>query len=166
MSYVTEAIEAENEIVSSIGEEEFKSFLNLIKRPDGAREALAFQYENLDVLTPQTLEKYMGALSQYLIWITKYINELKSKRNKAESVYKKKLEEGFFKYSAELKQIKSMTEKEMIVKFHDQELVELQNHIDKMDASLTQYYNIPDTTNNLIQSIKKTYDSRIKERVI
>ncbi len=166
MSYVAEVIEEEKKLVSAIEDEEARSFLNLVKRPDGAKEALSFQYENLDTLTPEKLEKYMGALSQYLIWITKYLNTLKSKRHLANSYYNKKLSEGFFKFSEDLKQIKSMTEKEMYVKHNDLELEDLFWHIEKTDAVLSQYADSPDTINNLIQSIKKTYDSRIKERVI
>lgn len=166
MSYINEVIQKENLLLEELEKDQNDTFLRSVRRPDGAKEALEFQYENIDTLSTSTLEKYLGALSQYLIFVTKYVNILSAKKKVASSLYTRNLNKGFFINSEELKNVKSITEKEMIVKHKDESLLELQEHIDKIDAKLALYSNIPDTISSLIQSIKKVYDARNKETQI
>lgn len=161
MSYLLEVKQKEEEVVATIEEEEIESYLSRVTKPSGAEDALKFQYQELDTLTIQRLEKYLGALSQYLVYITKYINNLSSRRKVANSVYNRKLSHAIFKYSVNAK---SMTEKEMIAQQNDPGLYELLDHIESLDAKLALYNNIPDTLENIIQTIKKVYDARTKER--
>lgn len=163
MSYKEEVDIKINNLKKTLEEEQLASMLSLIKRPDGAKEALEFQYEELDSLSIKTLQKYLGALSQYLIYVTKYVNTLESKKKIASSFYNRKISEGYFKYSDELKNIKSVSEKEIYIKHEDKELNELLDSIENLEAKLVLYSNIPDTINNLIQTLKKVYDARIKE---
>ncbi len=165
MSYIKEVLERESALVAELDKEQEVSLLKLVERPDGAKDALKFQYEGLDTLMPKTLEKYLGALSQYLIYVTKYVNILSAKKKVATSFYNRKMNEAFFIYADKLKQIKSMSEKEMTVRQEDPNLVELQDHIDGLDAKLALYSGIPDTIEGLIQSIKKVYDSKVRERL-
>jgi hypothetical protein len=163
VSYIEEVKQKEKELFSTIEEEQIKSLLKEVIRPDGAKEALGVQYEHLDSMNRQTLERYIGALSQYLIYLTKYINMLGAKKSVNQSVYNRKLSEGFFRNSEELKLIKTIAEKEIFVKRTDPGLLELQDKIELIEAKLALYKDMPETINNLIQTIKKVYDARIKE---
>lgn len=163
--YMQEVLEKEKQLSIELEKEQESSFLKLVKRPDGAKEALEFQYEQLDSLNPKTLERYLGALSQYLIYVTKYVNILNSKRKLTYSTLSRKINEGLFLHSQELKALKSMTEKEIFVKQSDKDLAELEDYLDSMDAKLAVYSNIPDTIEGLINTIKKVYDSKKIERI-
>lgn len=164
--YIEEVVEQEKLLTIELGKEQEASFLGLVKRPDGAKEALEFQYEGLDTLSSKTLEKYLGALSQYLIFVTKYVNILSARKKIANSVFNRKLNAGYYLHSQEIKNLKSITEKEIYVKQADPDLIELEDYLGNMDAKMAIYSNIPDTINGLIQSIKKIYDARIRETLI
>ncbi len=163
MSYLTEVENKEKEAMAFLEEEENNLFLNRIKKSDYVEKVLSFQYEELDTLTIQTLGNYLGALSQYAIFIQKHINNFEARRKIAKSTYSRKLNSAIFRYS---EKAKSMTEKEMVAQENDVELFDLLDYIEKLDAKLSLYNNIPDTIEGLIQTIKKVYDAKRTERII
>ena len=162
MSYLDEVKEKEAKISLFLEQEETNLFLNLVKRSDFVKEVLAFQYEELDTLTLSRMEKFLGALNQYSIYVAKYINNFEARRKVAKAVYDRKLSIAIFKYS---EKAKSMTEKEMVAQENDKELFDILDHIQEIEAKLALYNNIPDKLESLIQTIKKVYDAKRTERI-
>ena len=162
MSYTDEAKAKVAALGVELEEEENTTILSKVRIPSMVEKVLSFQFENLDTLPITDLEKYLGTLSQYHIYINKYVNELYSKVKVSKSVYNRKLNQAVIAISASARA--TIKEREMQAINNNPELVELEDYVNTLDAKHTVYSNIPDTIGNLIQTIKKVYDARIRER--
>lgn len=160
---IEQLIEKEKKLEEDLNKEQQTNLLVFIKKPDGVKNALEYQYDTIDVLSTKTLEQYLGALSQYLVYINKYINILVSQKKTAVSFMSRKMSYAMYINGDSLKSLKSISEKEGFVKQKDPELLEVEEYIDTLDAKIALYNNIPDSVSNLIQTIKKIYDNRMRE---
>lgn len=162
MSYVDDVKVKEAELATELLEEENTTILSKVKIPSKIEKILSFQFEELDTLPPPSMESYLGALSQYHIYITKYVNEMHSRVKIAKAIYNRKLNQAII--ALDLSTKTTIKEREMQAINSDTELVGLEDYVNTLEAKYSVYSGIPDTINNLIQTIKKVYDARIRER--
>ena len=143
--------------------EEEKKIVSLHKvaKPSLIEKVFEFDYSYLDTLTEQELQKYLGALSQYLIYINKHINQLNIAKGAAEDEYKRLL--NMTVLSVDKKVFQTLEERKTEAQ-KDETVGELKQFVDKYSAQVAVYKNIPESINNLIQTIKKIYDAKIRER--
>lgn len=144
---IREALMAEEAIVPLKG----------IKMPGLIEEISSFDYSNLDTLSPAKLESYMGALSQYLIFLQKHVNQLKIGYDSATRTYQEAIQEESLK-----KDGKTMKEKEARASVME-EIRQAALEVQISKARLDKYEKVPDHFKELLQSIKKVYSARISE---
>lgn len=150
-----------DELREIVKEEKDKTSIDKITKPSIIEKVLSFDYSNLDSLDKSDLEKHMGALSQYLIFIHTYINQINIAKTCAQDEYKRALNLSIL--AVEKTKYKTITEKEMEAE-QDPEVKELKDHVRKLNARIAVHKNLPDSIEILIQTIKKAYDAKIRER--
>ncbi len=145
--------------------EEEKKIVSLDKvlKPSIIDEVLGFDYSFLDTMNFRQLEKYLGAMSQYLIFINKHINQVTVAKICAEDEFKRHLNIAVLSINS--KEFGTLEERKSEA-MKDENLLELKKHVDALNARIAVHKNIPESVSNLIQTIKKTYDARIKEKYI
>ena len=143
-----------------IDKEKKEVALEKIVKPSIIDTVLEFDYSRIDTLPLSVLEKYLGALSQYFIFINRYVNQLSIGANAARTRYEHHLNQKVL----EIKRT-GITVKEKIMEAEgDQDIIELRNMVEKFEARVSVYKNIPDAIELMIQTVKKVYDARIKEK--
>ncbi len=154
---LTEKIDSLRKVLE---EEKKVTSLDKVLKPSLVDEVLSFDYSYLDSLPLPRLINYMGALSQYLIYINKHINQLTVARDCAENEFKTALSINILyidkKQFATLEERKAESQK-------DEVLIELKKITERYDARVAENKNIPESINNLIQTLKKVYDSKVQE---
>lgn len=148
-----------NALRAVIQEERKSTSLDKITKPSIVEDVLAFDFSHIDSLSNSDLEKYLGALSQYLIYINKYINEISIAAGAVQRRYDYVLNQ---KILAIKKGGQTVKEKTMEAE-SDPDVLELSRMLEKFQARVAMYKNIPDAIEILVQTIKKVYDSRHKE---
>ncbi len=156
---VAEASAALNTLRNLIQEERKLTALDKVQKPSIVEDVLAFDFSNIDTLSNNNLEKYMGALSQYYIYISKYINEITIAANSVQRRYDFTINQ---KILSVKKNGQTVKEKTMEAE-GDPAIIELGAMLERFQARVAMYKNIPDSIELMIQSIKKVYDSRQKE---
>lgn len=148
-----------NNLRTVIAEERKSTSLEKVVKPSIIEEVLGFDYSHIDSLSNPKMEQYLGALSQYYIYISKYINEITIAANTVQRRYDYALNQ---KILAVKKSGQTVKEKTMEAE-GDGDIHELSNMLEKFQARVAMYKNIPDSIEMMVQTIKKVYDSRMKE---
>ncbi len=154
MSLVDEFQKQETKLGSIIEREDAR--LKII-RPTLVDEAISFDYSDLDTLPKETLEKYMGALSQYLIFLNRYVNILDVKHKLLKGLFDSYLDRKALEYEG-----KSDKERERKAKLANPEFGEAERIVFERQALLKLNERETDQIAELIKTIKKVYDVHTK----
>lgn len=136
--------------------------LEKVRKPDLTEKVMSFQYDHIDALGKLDLEQFLGALSQYHIFMVKYINQLSIAVTLADGVYERLLSLEVFSLPEEFKN-KTLAEKVRKAS-QDTDLEEVEDKLKELQARLALYKNMPETIKNLTDNVKKVYDTKYKEK--
>lgn len=133
------------------------SFQN-VKKPSKIEEILNFDFSDLDTLAIRDLEKFIGALSQYNVFYTRYVNIVTIYYIIAKEFYEKAVNQAAVG-------IDGKTVKERIVKAEkaNEEIQYLKSEVQRQEHRLAFHKNVPETIKEMIQTCKKVYDARRNE---
>ncbi len=149
---VREEVSSEHRVIS----------LDKVNKPSLVDEVMGFDYSLLDSLGENILKKYLGALSQHLVFLSRHINHLSAERDCAEEEFKKYQSIAILSID---KNVYKTLEERKAESMKDQSLTELKNVLDSLNTKLTAHKNSPEVITNLIQTIKKALDSKTKEKI-
>ncbi len=156
-----EELNSKLDILRKVLEEEKKVIcLDKILKPSMAEDVLGFDFSLLDTLDLKTLERYLGVLSQHLIFLNKHINQVTVAKVCAEDEFKRYLNIAILEIDN--KKFSTVEERKAEA-LKNESLLELKKHADTLNSRIIANKNIPESIENLIQTIKKVYDARIKE---
>lgn len=162
MTQIKEVMDAKLDALRKVLEKE-KEIVSLDKvlKPSLVDEVLGYDFSFLDTLSEQKISSYLGALSQYLIFLNKHINQVTVAKICAEEQFKSLLNVTVL--TIDSKKFTTLEERKTEA-LKDEALIELKKYSDDYNARIAVHKNMPESINNLIQTIKKVYDARIKEK--
>lgn len=161
MTYI-EDLEKKIDRLKEIAEAEKNEVLIVkVKKPSRLEEFLSFDYSQVDTLQGHQLEQYLGGLSQYLIYLNKYINQLTIAYLTSKGFYESALSKESLKY----KDLKTISDRQTQAIADNPELEKINEVVFTYESRLAIHKNSTDTIRELIQTLKKVYDARIKESI-
>lgn len=131
---------------------------SIVKKPDKIQEILNFDFSDIDTLSIKDMEKYIGALTQYNIFITRYVNVLTIFYIIAKEFYEKAVNK-----EAVTKEGKTIKERVVKAESENEEIQYLKSEMQRQEKRLAFHKNVPETIKEMIQSVKKVYDARRNE---
>lgn len=161
MTAVEELNSRLEELRAVVEEEKRATSMDMVLKPSEVDNILKAGFEHLDTLNVSTLEKYLGTFSQHLIYINKYLNQLTVAKICAEEIFKKHLNVHVLSIST--KEFGTLEERKSVAMKND-DLIAIKRQVDTLNSRIAANKNIPESLENLIQTIKKVYDARIKEK--
>lgn len=130
-----------------------------VKKPSLLEHVLSYDYSHVDTLNNIEIEQFLGTLSQYLIFLNKYINQLSIAYITASEAYESAVNQEALKF----KDLKTVSERQTQAIKDNIEIQKMKEIVFTYESRLAIHKNSTDTIKELIQTLKKVYDARIKE---
>lgn len=160
MSNYTEQLAKEKDRIRTIIVKE-KSVLGLdrVVKPSKINDLLEFDFSHIDNLADNELEQFMGILSQHLVYANKYVNQLRI----VVSVTKR-----FLNNVIDMESIKedgkTAKERETKARIRVTDIADIEREALEEETRLAVYDNTIEQLTQHLQTLKKVYDARIKEK--
>lgn len=158
-SYVEQLAADKERIRAVVTKEKAVLHLDKITKPSKIEELFNFDFSHIDQLADNELERYVGCLSQHLIYANKYVNQLRI----VVSMTKKFLN-NVLDIEALTEDGKTAKERETKARLRVADIGIIEREALEEETRLAVYDNTIEQLTQHLQTLKKVYDARIKEK--